>query len=168
MSRRPEVSAAPAATVTNSTTSPKPVWDNPKVKMAAILLVAIVAGGFLYRTIRKRQVKKDTPPKEDEGHAWQSNFDAPRPRPQFSHPPRPQVHPGVTVRPPPRRQPNVNNQAQTPPADVGVPTTSAHMRGESTRPVREESFSDLPQPDIKPPTPAQPKVQAKDDGFTEI
>ena len=185
MSRRPDVipaAPAPAATVVNSTTGTKSsVWENPKVKVAAMLLVAVVAGVFLYRTIRKRQVKKDSraQSKEEEVQQWQTNFEsaAPRPRPQPRAPSH--VHPGVTARTMPRRQsaPNANNQAQMPPADVGVAGSPMQMRAESTRPVREEGFSELPKPDINPnqtttpparEPPVPPTDAVKKDGFTEV
>ncbi len=182
MSRRPDVvPAAPAATVVKSTTGPKSAWENPKVKVAAMLLVAVVAGVFLYRTIRKRQVKKDSnaQSKEEEVQQWQSNFESapPRPRPQPRAPAH--VHPGVNARSLPRRQsmPNANNQAQVPPADVGVAGSPMQMRAESTRPIREEGFSELPQPDINPnqtttpaarAAPVAPSGAAKGDGFTAV
>ena len=164
MSRRPEV-PAPTATVVKSTTGTS-LWENPKVKMGAIVLVALVAGWFLYRTIRKNQVKKESQAtmKEEEAKQWKTNFDTspPRPRPQF-----PRTHPAVSARTmpaavPPRHTPHANNPAQTPPANGFA--SSAQLRSESTRPTREEGFSDLPQADINPPAAAAPGK----DGFTQI
>lgn len=156
MSRRPEVPAVSA-----KSTGPKPLWDNPKVKMGGILVVTVLAAWFLYRTVRKRQVKTASLPKEEEAQQWQSNFEAPRPRPR-----RPvHTHPAVTMKPAPRRQsvPNANNQTQLPPADIGI-AAGNQIRPESTRPSRQEAFAEPPQSDVNPAT--APAKEA--DGFTEL
>lgn len=160
MSRRPDV-PAPAVS-TKSATGPKALWDNPKVKIGGILVVTVLAAWFLYRTVRKRQVKTASQPKEEEAQQWQSNFEAPRPRPR----PRPvHAHPAVTMKPAPRRQsvPNANNQTQLPPADVGN-AAGNQLRPESTRPIRQEAFAEPPQSDVNPAT--APAKEA--DGFTEL
>ena len=159
MSRRPDVYPASVS----KSSAPTPVWENPKVKMGAILLVTIVAGWFLYRTVRKRQVVSETQSKLKEPQQWQSNFDAPpRPRPTPSRPP-----PARPVKAAPPRQtniPNANNIAPLPQPDVGSTAGSgSRMVPENTRPVREKGFAEMPKADLSPTSTAP-----SDDGFTEL
>ena len=140
-----------------------------------MLLVAIVAGSFLYRMIKKNRSKKAIqevvaePGEASAPKQWKTNLEPKevshsrpvQPRPVAHSPPpaaAPSVHPAVggrvarkPVRAPMQQNvPNQNNPTRLPPADNDTMGGPTHMRPETTRPSRPEGFNDVPPADHNP------------------
>ena len=170
MSRRvdPIKPVAPQATssIKSVVTSPKGLLEGKnKFKVAAIVLIGVVALMFLVRTLRNRKkaVATVAAPEVEEAAApqWKTSNPEPRPRPHHVHhqpmqqpvhqpvmqpvpqpvPQRvPHTRPGVVMRPDPR-------DVASPPAD-NMGSNVSNFRPAMTRPEKEEQENELPPGDI--------------------